>query len=122
MSRTRRAMEEYFDLLEEPLPRWAVRAVLEEGKDPLEVVKGMYESEVMIAGPTLLGSMPYFWRYKDTRRAVADELRALTRAKKALVAYYSGATTPPEGPGFVRRTLLYADVAPTTQSSSRWPT
>ena len=103
-------MEEYFDMLEEPLPKWAVRAVLEEGKEPAKVVEGMYRTDVMAAGQTLLDSMPYFWRYKDIGRAVADELRDLTRAKKALVAYYEGGTTPVEGSEFVRRTLLYADV------------
>ena len=111
LSKTRRAMEEYFDLLEEPLPRRAVRAVLEEGKEPAEVMRDMsYWEVVEDAGPTLLRSMPYFWHYKDTGRAVADELRALTRTRKALVAYYSGAIKPVEGPRFVRRTLLYADV------------
>jgi len=103
-------MEEYFDLLEEPLPKWAVRAVLEEGKRPLKVVKGMYGTDIMVAGRTLLSSMPYFWRYKDTGRAVADELRGLTRAKKVLTAYYSGAEVPIGNLRFVRRTLLYADV------------
>jgi len=115
MSRTRKAMEEYFDLLEEPLPKWAVRAVLEEGKEPVKVVRGMYRLEVMVAGRTLLGSMPYFWRYKDTGRAVADELRDLTRAGREgrevpLTAYYEGSIVPRGSPEFARRTLLYADV------------
>ena len=110
MSRTRKAMEEYFDLLEEPLSKRAVRAVLEEGKKPTEVMKGMYRSDIMAAGQTLLGSMPYFWRYKDAGRAVADELKDLTMAKRALVAYYQGSVTPAEGPRFVRRALLYADM------------